>query len=536
MKHLKILFVEDNQEDIEQFKRRLRDFRADNIDGIEFFNANQGDSFRQMLGENLDIDIILLDCRVPGISAEEALVTIRKLHPEIPVIILTGSFGDDQAASVACQYGAADYILKDRPARLVSAVEKAWMRRQDALKQKEEERLKIEQRQKQIKAQRLELLGFLLAGVAHDMNNMLGGIAAGAELLRRLFADLLKLITVELNVKGLELVEESEHLISLIHGNAMRGGEMVKQMTAFAKGSEGSPYKVVTAEYLLTEIGRTIREKSFATNLQISSQTDVETGSVKCDTTQLYQVFLNLCVNARDAMPNGGDLHLGARNIRISKEGSSSVQPYVMFTVRDTGQGIPQSILPHVFEPFYTTKKGGNGTGLGLHIVSEILKDHGGDITVNSEPGVGTTFSVYLPLYAKQDDQPREIVDGTGKTIVLVDDEQLFRTAIAMHLDGRGFKTMTAGHGPEALAYFRTGEKIDLLITDLFMPIMCGREIVRNLRAQGFHLPVIFLSGIADLPEELEGETVLKKPVPIEELLKTIKRVLAAGQQNGEGI
>lgn len=500
MKTLRVLIAEDNENDYYDVARHLKKETPDFPFKVEIAHAPDRREYERLLRE-FNCDIILLDLRLQDLAGEQALEMARRLKPDTPIIVLTGSIGDDQAATVAVQYGAADYLIKDRRARLKQAIQTAHERH--------DQKLALD------KLKGLDLLHTLAAGVGHDLNNILGTIVAAAQLLT-----LGKEATSE--EERIEAERAKEKALNLIVSSAMRGGEMVKQMMVVARGGENSPYRSVTAEYLLTEIGQMLREKAFSTIVRSPpAKIDVGTWRVRCDSTRIYQVLLNLCVNARDAMPDGGELHLSAYNVTKRKDRDGYDGNFVCFTVSDTGKGIPEEVLPKIFDAFFTTKK--NGRGIGLHIVTETLKDHGGHIDVKTSPH-GTTFYVYLP--ADQPQKPKPKFDGGGKTIVLVDDDRFFLTAIQMHLEAVNYRVLPAGNGPEALNHFRSEQKIDLLLTDLTMPIMCGRELVRNLRSMNFNLPVIFMSGIdAEIPGELEAAAVLKKPIPIPDLLETLKRV-----------
>lgn len=500
MKKLKILLAEDSDVDRDQVIRDLRRPSADFPFTVEFTSVSNREHYEAALRGSAH-DLVLLDFKLDNMNGEEALDLWKRLQPETPIIVLTGSIGDDKAASIATQYGAADYVIKDRQARLKTAIKTAYERRED-------------KRQK-AKLQGVELLGTLAAGMAHDLNNILGCIAAAATLV--------KIIDEDTEKTEQEKVEAKAKALELITNSAMRGGEIVQQMNNFAKGSEDSAYKSVTAEYLLGQIGQMVRDKAFSKILKTFVSTDVGTAKVRCAPTQIYQVLLNLCVNARDAMPNGGELHISAYN--VARAGGQ----YVCIRVRDTGSGIPEEIMPKIFSWFFTTK-GPKGSGVGLALVKEILDDHGGMIEVRSKIGEGTTFMVYLPADVEQ--KPKEKFDGGGKVILLVDDELLFRTAIHMHLEAANYKVLTAANGPEALAHFRMAERIDLLLTDTAMPIMCGRELVRNIRAAGFTLPVVFLSGSdALIPGDLDAAASLRKPIPIRELFETLRTVLTGDGQ-----
>lgn len=385
---------------------------------------------------------------------------------------------------------------------------------------------KLMERQ-QFRAQRLESLGALAGGVAHDLNNALAPILMSVELLR-------------------EQYPAASELVKVIETSARHGAEMVRQLVTFARGAEGERVPV-QPERLLRELERIIRT-SFPKNIRLDLQTDPDLPTVLGDATQLHQVLLNLCVNARDAMPHGGTLTLEARLMDMDAAYASSVpgaEPgrYVVFRVRDTGVGIPPEIVDRIFDPFFTTKAPDKGTGLGLSTALGIVKSHGGFIKVYSQPGQGSTFAVFLPAAPVAEASPASAtasppVDGGGETILFVDDEPAVRDAARAVLSRLNFKPLTAGDGAEALmTLVQHRQQVRAVITDLHMPHMDGLAFIRALRRVAPHLAVIATTGRADesLRRELAALDVsllLEKPFTESQLLETLKTALA-GMQAG---
>ncbi len=379
-----------------------------------------------------------------------------------------------------------------------------------------------------LRVQRMESIGTLASGIAHDLNNVLSPILLSIPLLREA-----------------ESREAREPLLATIEAVAQRGAELVRQVLTFARGVEGRRLDVALGQTLreLATITTETFPKSITTRLVLPDDLPPVLG----DPTQLHQVAMNLLVNARDAMPQGGTLTLRAalRTLVGNEVGLfDEARPgrYVMLEVEDTGDGIPQGMIDRIFEPFYTTKAVGQGTGLGLSTSLAIVKSHGGIIRVYSEPEVGTCFRVYLPAAsdgtatgtggAPTSPLPR----GEGELILVVDDEVAIRMVVSQMLQRFGYRVMVAADGGEALAIFaRQHEDIALVLTDMMMPGMDGPALVKELRRVEPEVRIITASGLpshgqAEGASGLVPSAFLAKPYTAEELLTTIARVLG-----GEG-
>ncbi len=371
-----------------------------------------------------------------------------------------------------------------------------------------------------LRAQRMESIGTLAGGIAHDLNNVLTPIMLAAETLQDRPMD-----------------ERTQHLVEMIHSNARRGADMANQVLAFARGVEGRRV-AIDPKHLIKEIEKIVKE-TFPKYITIASRVARNTQAISADPTQMHQVLLNLTLNARDAMPNGGTIRIMSENVRIDNHFAgmhAGAQPgeYVMLTVSDTGTGIKESDLPKVFEPFFTTKEVGKGTGLGLSTVAGIVKSHGGFITVNSEVGKGTTFQVYVPAIPHGSEAGKkgreELPAGNGELILVVDDEASIRDITGGTLESYNYRVLTAGDGTEALAlYAQHAGEIRVVLTDMMMPFMDGAATIRALRRMNPGVRVIAASGLAGNVNATEGIKVdgfLTKPYSIEKLLKTLDRVL----------
>lgn len=491
MGKLRALLLEDSENDAFIVKRKLSaiaDLTA--VFSPEVYKSSLADQW----------DVILIDYNLSGmrITGEEAIALARKEHPETPVIVVSGSI-ETRLAVEAFKLGIWDYVFKDDLDKLPHVVHQAH----------ESVDLKL----KAMRGQRIELIGELAAGLSHDLNNIFHTIGAAEELLRES-----------------DPPQKALKLLDTIKSVNKRGAEMVKQLIAFARGMNGGGFKSVSAEFIISEIGQMLRAGTFPKNIRIETETVLGTSNVRCNETQVQQVLVNLAVNARDAMPNGGLLRVTAANHTINGMTSSGNElngQFVCIEVSDTGSGIPDDALARIWEAFFTTK-GNRGTGLGLSIVRSIVSDHGGGVDVHTGRE-GTVFSVYLPVAdANANKKTSDPTDGTGKTIVFVDDEDSMRMLIPLQLQASNYKVLVAANGPEALNHFRSPVKIDLLLTDFSMPIMDGMQLIENLRAQNINIPAVLITGTGtefsgcDIP-------VLKKPFSQEGLLKAVRDAIANG-------
>jgi PAS domain S-box-containing protein len=378
-----------------------------------------------------------------------------------------------------------------------------------------------------LRAQRMESLGTLASGIAHDLNNILAPILMAVQLL-------------ELQLKD----ERSMRLLPILKNNAKRGAELVKQVLSFGRGIEGDR-TIVQIRHLIAEI-RHVAKETFPKSIELSIDLSAELSTVLGDATQLHQVLMNLCVNARDAMPNGGTLTICAENIWIDEHYAklnidAKVGSYIVLTIADTGMGIPAEIIDRIFEPFFTTKELGKGTGLGLSTVMGIIKSHGGFINVYSEVGKGTEFKVYLPALEAQENQqiePSQIAKGSGELILVVDDEFAIRNITKTLLETHGYKVISASDGQQAIAtYKQIKEKISLVLLDIMMPNMDGSCTINELQKINPNLEIIAMSGLTINAVNAEAASqqvkgFLSKPFTTEELLISIQTVLNKKTEN----
>lgn len=378
----------------------------------------------------------------------------------------------------------------------------------------------------QLRSQRLESLGTLAGGVAHDLNNALAPVLMGMSILK-------------------EQYPEESKLFDMIEGSAQRGADMVRQLLTFARGAEGERVSVCPSQ-LVHELER-LMKGSFPKNIQLRVRTDDGVPTVVGDPTQLHQVLLNLCVNARDAMPDGGTLAVRAQTVELDAVYARSIPDavpgrYLALRVSDTGTGIPPDILDRIFDPFFTTKGSDQGTGLGLSTVLGIVKGHGGFVQVYSQPGEGTAFTVYLPAAAADtgDTAPAPAADlpgtglGNGETVLFVDDEAPVREVGHTVLERLNYRALVATDGADGLVQAAAHRgTLSAVITDLHMPHMDGLTFVRALRRTLPDVPVIVASGRVDeaVAAELQRLGVtrrLDKPFTQAQLARQLQELLAS--------
>lgn len=374
-----------------------------------------------------------------------------------------------------------------------------------------------------LRAQRMDGIGAIAGGMAHDLNNALAPILMGIQLIRKKVAE-----------------PDVRQMLGVMETSTHRGADMVRQVLTFARGRDG--------ERELLGIGRLIRDmenimrQTMPKSITVEAMIPSDLWQVQANATQLHQALLNLCVNARDAMPLGGRLTLAADNVELTAEEAKEIPearpgPYVMLLVSDTGTGIPPEVLPKIFEAFFTTKAPGKGTGLGLSTIVRIVRNHGGCITVKSEVGAGTTFELYLP---KAEPEPRSrtaplgeaaaLKRGHGELLLFIDDDQSVREMVAPALTEQGYHVVTAANGAEALALLQTQEQeLRLVLTDIAMPIMNGLEVIEKLRSLRPNVPVVLISGTFEAEKQRPPHgviAVLTKPFQLEQLLAVTAEAL----------
>lgn len=372
--------------------------------------------------------------------------------------------------------------------------------------------------------QKMDAIGRLAGGVAHDFNNLLMVITAYAELM----------------LDSLPPESELRQNIVEIMRASSKAGDLTRQLLAFGRKQVQS-LQVLDLASVVAEIGRML-PRLLGEDIQLTITSGEDLGKVKADRTQIEQIVMNLAANARDAMPSGGKLRIETVNATLDhsyRDRHSMVLEgdYVMLSVSDTGQGIPSEHLPHIFEPFYTTKESGKGTGLGLATVYGIVKQSGGFIWVYTEPGMGTTFKIYLPRTTASSALPpaRKVMlrpaEGS-ETVLLVEDEPAVREIAREYLTRQGYTIMEASNGADALRLSREYcGPIQLMISDVVMPDMGGPKLAEQLAAERPDMKVLFVSGYAESNilqhgNPSIGAQFLQKPFALKTLAAKIREVL----------
>ncbi|MBT9463264.1 PAS domain S-box protein [Hydrogenophaga sp.] len=374
-----------------------------------------------------------------------------------------------------------------------------------------------------LRAQRMESIGTLAGGIAHDLNNVLAPIMMSIELLKDSLPN-----------------PDDQAVLKTIEVSARRGADMIKQVLSFARGVEGKRHEVRIRD-VLGDLDQILRE-TISKNISIVSTVAPDLWQVQADPTQLQQVLMNLFVNARDSMPNGGRIAISAENMTVDAHYAamnieSRVGAYVKIEVEDNGAGIPPAIQDRVFDPFFTTKPVGEGTGLGLATTLAIVKSHGGFVRLYSEVDKGTRFRIYLPadpdaVSTQSGDAKPSVPRGNGELIMVVDDEAAIRQVTRQTLEAYGYRVIVASNGAEAVAlYAQDIQGIDLVLTDMMMPVMDGPATIQALRQINPLVKLIGASGISQNGKVARAsgsglKHFLPKPYTAEVMLRLIDTVL----------
>ena len=375
-----------------------------------------------------------------------------------------------------------------------------------------------------LRVKRLESIGTLASGIAHDLNNVLTPILMAVQILNE------------------SVREEERPLLDVLRSSALRGAELIKQVLAFARGVSGQRIPV-NLSHIIRDVEEIIRD-TFPKNIEFRCTPAAALWSVTGDATQLNQVLMNLCVNARDAMPVGGQLEINLSNAQVDEvyaglNPDAQAGPHVLIRVKDSGEGIPKSLQDKIFEPFFTTKEIGKGTGLGLSTVLSIVKSHGGFIQLESAPGAGSEFRVYLPAHPaiREADEASfaegQLPTGQGQLVLVVDDEPSVRLVVEKTLRRFGYRVLSAANGAEAVfLYSREGANIAVVLTDMAMPIMDGAATIAALQAMNPAVRIICSSGHAanaDIEKAMQSgvKHFIPKPYSAKAILTLMAKVIA---------
>jgi len=514
-KRLRILLVEDSLADAELLLHELKSggyevvaLRVETAAAMQ--SALQTDTW----------DVVISDYSMPAFSAPEALRMLRETGRDLPFIIVSGTIGEE-AAVESLRAGACDFLIKGRLARLIPAIERE--RREAAVRrERAREHQALEEQLRH--SQKMEAVGQLAGGVAHDFNNMLTAILGYAELLTEQIGP------------DKPIGQDLQQIVTA----AQRATSLTRQLLAFSRKQTIKPVSlslngvVETLEPMLRRL--------ISANVFIRTSLDPGTHAVLADKTQLEQVLMNLVVNARDAMPDGGTLTIETGNATLTKDDVAShpgADPgqYAVISVSDTGVGMARDVQQRIFEPFYTTKERGRGTGLGLAAVYGIVKQLRGNIWVESEPGHGTVFKIFLPentaAPAAAAIRKRGSPPVGTETILLVEDEPGVRSFARTVLSRHGYHVLEAESSEQALAQLEGyNGALDLLLTDVMLTGIDGGQLARRLASRTPNLRIVFMSGYADPAVEQalpHGCDLLEKPFTAHTLLSRVRDALGSG-------
>ena len=508
---LQVLLVEDSEDDA---LLTLNQLRGNGFDPI-WERVETAGAMRATLERN-SWDIIISDMQMPQFDGLKALTIRNEDWPGVPFILVSGTIGEDVAVSTM-KRGANDYLLKGHLKRLATAVEREL---RDAVERRERKRAEDTLRQ----FQKLDAIGRLAGGMAHDFNNHLGIIIGYSErLLERLGSnDPLR--------KNAGMIKEA----------ALRAASLTRQLLAFSR-RQVFESRVLDLNAVVSELGNMLRPL-IGEDIELVTSLNPALGKVRADPAQIDQIIMNLAVNARDAMPQGGRLTIETTNVELDESYTSkhvTVQPgpYVMLAVSDTGIGMDKETQARIFEPFFTTKEKGKGTGLGLAMVYGIVKQSGGYIWAYSEPGQGTTFKIYLPrveagIREAEAERASPSASKGEETVLVVEDEGMLRELSCEFLQSGGYTVLEAGNGAEAIEISKRHQgPIHLLMTDVVMPGMSGRELAQRLPDHRPGMKVLYVSGYTDdtvLRNGLlePGTAFLQKPFTRDSLVHKVRDVL----------
>ena len=507
--------------------------------GHRVFACQNGIEVLQYVQQNPP-DIVIADLRLPDLSGLQILETLKEVNPEAAFIVMTGHASVETAIQ-ALNEGAFAYITKPFNPDYVNTLIRNAVRQQRLLRENERlvetlqqsngqlndeiaERRRLEDQL--IQSQKMEAIGRLAGGIAHDFNNLLMPITGYSQ------------IAIKSLPTGDRLRIQLEH----IYDSAQRAATLVGQLLTFSR-KQLVEMKVIDLGNLIADIDSMLR-RVIGENIELSTSVESGLGSVKVDPSQFEQVLINLAVNARDAMPEGGKLIVAAENITVGgsvRSGQPDIADgeYVRVTVKDNGEGMSDIVKSRVFDPFFTTKEFGKGSGLGLSTCYGIIKENGGQIFVNSEVGQGTCFEFYLPRIGDPietstiDDNNHPLPLGS-ETILLVEDEMSVRETVSFVLKGQGYTVLEAANGADALQVvddYSSG-RIDLVLTDVLMPGMNARELADQLLVKLNDVKILYMSGYTDDVVIRQGVSnssiaLIQKPFTPIELAHKVRERLA---------
>ena len=518
---LRVILVDDDEDDYLITRDLLSEIESQEYD-LEWVTSYYAGL--EAIGRN-EHDIYLIDYHLGERNGLELLRQALQDGCEAPVLLLTGQ-GDREVDIEAMKAGAADYLVKGQ---INAALLERSVRYAIERKRSDQERAKLEEQL--LQSQKLQAVGTLAGGVAHEFNNLLTPILGFTKMV----------------LDSPTLEDRARDRLQVVHNAATRAAELVLQLLAFSR-QEIIETRVINLRELILGIEKMIRHL-ISEDIELTIEVTDDLRLIKTDPGRMEQVLVNLAVNARDAMPNGGKLIIKADNATLTREHlheHPQLTPgeYVTLTVQDSGIGMTEQVREHIFEPFFTTKEVGKGTGLGLSTCHGIISQNGGGITVDSAPERGTRFTIYLPQVdeaadelPQPDAEPLTIPSG-NETIILVEDEQAVREVTASMLREQGYTVFEAFDGANGLNVAKelVDREIHLLLTDVVMPHINGRELAERVLTIHPETRVLYISGYTsdilrshDVSVSLIG--FLQKPFTCASLAHKIREVLDAREQ-----
>ena len=512
---VKILHVEDDPTDFELIQATLE------AAGIR--TEAERIATREEFGNALDQgghDLILSDNSLPGFDGLSALAMATERGSSAPFIFVSGTLGEETAIE-SLKRGATDYVLKTRLSRLVPAVRRALVEAAERRRLNEAESALRDSEERLRQAQKMEIVGQLAGGVAHDFNNLLTPILSYCEFIR----------------DRVEATHPIRQEVDEIERAARRAEGLTRQLLSFCRRKGVEP-RVLDLNDVVAEAEKMLG-RLLGADAKLVCLRGKSLPSIKADPGQLEQILMNLVVNARDAMPAGGEIRVETSCGRIDDGETGEIAPgtYVLLRVSDTGHGIDPDVLPHIFDPFFTTKEPGKGTGLGLSTVYGIVKQCSGHIEVHTQRGLGTTFTVLLPRAEEEAPEATEATDRRPRpmrgreTVLLVEDDQTVRELVRDVLRRNHYAVIDVPSSAEALRFCQREEVvIDLVLADVVMPELSGPELVRAVQATSPGTRMLFMTGYGEKAQLLIGsDTVcLQKPFTPRVLLERVREVLDA--------
>jgi two-component system cell cycle sensor histidine kinase/response regulator CckA len=526
---IKVLFVEDSKNDCDLLLEHLREH------GYEAsFERVEAEPEMMSALDKTEFDIILCDHNLPNFNVSKALTLSKRKVPHIPFIVVSGSVSEEVAVETL-KAGAKDYVIKNNLSRLIPAIERELI---EAKSHAVHLRVEAELQKKELElrqAQKLEAVGQLAGGVAHDFNNILAVILMQAE-------------------GSLESIDENPELKKKVNGQIYKSLEQIKkaghraanltrQLLAFSRKQVIQP-KVLDVNEMVRDMEKML-SRVIEENIKLELDLNKDSKNIKVDPGHFEQIIMNLVVNSRDAMPSGGKLKIKTENSFINEEiaQKTNTKPgaYTLLQVIDTGSGMSEEIQKHMFDPFFTTKGIGKGTGLGLSTVYGIVKQNKGLIFVESTPHVGTTFKIYFPQ-SEEGAQVSVVVTPKMKdlrgteTILVAEDDVDLRELVCETLKSSGYTVLEARDGVEAIEQIKSyTNPIHLVLTDVVMPNMGGRELSERARSLNADTKFLFLSGYTEdvlLQQGINsGQTYfLEKPFAMKVLLNKVRIILESEQ------